>query len=554
MQVSTNMGMKLFHSKCFTCAFEKCSRKISLKTPFITHNSNIYCKRHENVFRTCKKCSIPFTSIETDVIVQMSSNGPFYHKSCVDCELCTNPIKNVADIRQLDGSFFCAFDHSIVAPKCEECGDSLNGQIAELNDGEMFHENCLRCFTCQKILRKVKRVGGHLVCHEHRKNVPDTKCKCFSCSKYIEKGKQLSFHGLPLHSKCFRCFSCSKWLKFAKSSKAFLFDSQILCNTCLKLYRTMKEPTNSLQYASKAQHSVYPNQHTTDLTYNNLDDESTPEQSITDSSAGSTPPIKFDRGNAIGEGRHGKVFKCRNAMDNTLMAMKEINIPEDECETEKVFEKEIEILKSLDHPNIVKLIDTQLNPFRNSVQIFMEFVPGHSLYAFLREFGPFTGNGIEHAFRQLLHGLEYLHSKNVVHRDLKSKNILVSDKGVLKLCDFGSAKRSNSDAQVSIRYEGTPLWTPPETILHGLYTKQSDIWSLGCVFIELCTAALPWAEHSFHNTFAAIYHISREQSIPCIPNSIPPLYKGIIQSCLSRDPSLRPSPSQILLLLDSNKI
>jgi serine/threonine protein kinase len=141
------------------------------------------------------------------------------------------------------------------------------------------------------------------------------------------------------------------------------------------------------------------------------------------------------------------------------------------------------------------------------MNILMEYVPGSSLDAILQKFGALDEQVIRTYTRQLLEALNYCHGNRIIHRDIKGKNILVDTHGTLKLADFGSAKQFvEAKAAPSLNYNYTPLWTAPEVLI-GDYTYKIDIWSLGCVIIEMATAKQPWDEENFENPFRALYHI-----------------------------------------------
>lgn len=141
------------------------------------------------------------------------------------------------------------------------------------------------------------------------------------------------------------------------------------------------------------------------------------------------------------------------------------------------------------------------------MNILMEYVPGSSLDAILQKFGALDEQVMRTYTRQLLEALNYCHTNRVIHRDIKGKNILVDTHGTLKLADFGSAKQFvEAKAAPSLNYNYTPLWTAPEVLI-GDYTFKIDIWSLGCVIIEMATAKQPWDEENFENPFRALYHI-----------------------------------------------
>jgi len=257
--------------------------------------------------------------------------------------------------------------------------------------------------------------------------------------------------------------------------------------------------------------------------------------------------IQWKKGDLLGKGSFGKVYMGMNEATGELIAVKQVQIKTDDDQAQaKEIENEIRLMQDLRHPNIVSLLGTQRSG--NKLNILMEFVPGKSLDSLLEKFGAFSEKVIRSYTVQLLSALAYCHANRVVHRDIKGKNILIDTKGNLKLADFGSAKRFDnalSKDAPSVSYNYTPLWTAPE-VLVGNYDSKVDIWSLGCVLIEMASGKPPWSECNFENPFRALYHIGNSNSIPKIPESLSPEAKEFIQYCLQRNPDERPSAEKCL--------
>ena len=236
-----------------------------------------------------------------------------------------------------------------------------------------------------------------------------------------------------------------------------------------------------------------------------------------------------------------------NSGTGELIAVKQVRLSTNEEQEQAVaIQNEIALMENLRHPNIVTLLGTQRNG--NKLNILMEYVPGKSLDSLLEKFGAFSEPIIRNYTKQLLEALAYCHANRVVHRDIKGKNILIDTRGNLKLADFGSAKRftnvMSKDAP-SMSYNYTPLWTAPE-VLTGDYNSKVDVWSLGCVIIEMASAKTPWSEQQFENPFRALYHIGNSTDIPHIPDQISETGKAFIKLCLTRDPDDRPNAANML--------
>ena len=126
----------------------------------------------------------------------------------------------------------------------------------------------------------------------------------------------------------------------------------------------------------------------------------------------------------------------------------------------------------------------------------------------------------------------------MIHRDIKGKNILVDQEGVVKVADFGSAKQFEDvtmQHSPSLDFNYTPLWTAPEVLSRdGEYDCKIDIWSLGCVIIEMATGKPPWSELKFENPFRALFHIGNSGSHPEIPRRMSEMGKDFLRQCFQR--------------------
>lgn len=256
--------------------------------------------------------------------------------------------------------------------------------------------------------------------------------------------------------------------------------------------------------------------------------------------------IEWQKGSLIGTGSFGKVYMAMNKKTGELIAVKQVTFSSDEDDMVAGIMQEIDLMKRLNHPNIVLFLGCERTG--KKLNILMEYVPGSSLDALLNKFGAFSEEVVCAYTKQLLEALNYCHKNRVTHRDIKGKNILVDTHGNLKLADFGSAKRFDnflSKDAPSVSYSYTPLWTAPE-VLMGNYNYKIDVWSLGCVIIEMATAEQPWGDKNFENPFRALYHIGNSDEIP----KLPPTFQGdaldFLLKCLDRNPATRWDCEQLL--------
>jgi len=227
-------------------------------------------------------------------------------------------------------------------------------------------------------------------------------------------------------------------------------------------------------------------------------------KTIPESPAGGPRPIfKWVRGELIGKGTYGRVYLALNATTGEMIAVKQVEIPttasdrKDNRQTTFVqaLKMESETLKDLDHPNIVQYLGFEETP--TFLSIFLEYVPGGSIGSCLRDHGKFDEEVTKSFTGQILEGLEYLHSKNIIHRDLKADNILVEKTGICKISDFGISKRTDDlNGIASTAMQGTVFWMAPE-VIHPQkkgYNFKIDIWSVGCVVLEMWAGKRPWSD------------------------------------------------------------
>jgi serine/threonine protein kinase/WD40 repeat protein len=266
---------------------------------------------------------------------------------------------------------------------------------------------------------------------------------------------------------------------------------------------------------------------------------------------------RWKRGEILGQGAFGVVYLGLNVESGELMAVKQINNDELKSKELSSLENEINILRSLKHPNIVRYIGTESNA--NTLSIFLEYVPGGSLKSLIDKFGKLEESVVRLYTRQLLLGLEYLHRNGIAHRDIKGANCLVGNDGAVKLADFGASNSWRSpveskDSAVAAAQEsnshdvkGTPSWMPPEVIRgeKPLNWKKADVWSLGCTTIEMTTGRPPWSQ--FNNPVTVLYHIACSEAVPEYPEDPSIELLTFLNSCLKRDHNERTDITSLLL-------
>lgn len=261
------------------------------------------------------------------------------------------------------------------------------------------------------------------------------------------------------------------------------------------------------------------------------------------------PPIRWRKGELIGCGAFGRVYMGMNLDSGELLAVKQVSIASGGASREKTqahireLEEEVKLLKNLSHTNIVRYLGTARE--EEALNILLEFVPGGSISSLLGKFGSFPESVIRMYTKQLLLGLEYLHKNGIMHRDIKGANILVDNKGCIKLADFGASKKVVELATMTgaKSMKGTPHWMAPEVILQTGHNFSADIWSVGCTIIEMATGKPPWCQYQ---EVQALFHIGTTKSHPPIPEHLSADAKDFLIKCLQKEPCLRASASELL--------
>ncbi|EGB04224.1 hypothetical protein AURANDRAFT_3341, partial [Aureococcus anophagefferens] len=228
------------------------------------------------------------------------------------------------------------------------------------------------------------------------------------------------------------------------------------------------------------------------------------------------------KGDLIGAGANGRVYLGLEEDTGAIIAVKEILFTKNEQDLEELvqMQEEIELLRSLHHPNIVTYLGTDVCDDDQTLYIFTEWVPGGSIQALVTKFGRLSEAIVRKYVAQLLVGLDYLHEQQVIHRDIKAANILVDDRGTIKLADFGSSKRMDSMGTIgndnhSLR--GTPYFMAPEVIMQTGHGRKADIWSVGCTILQMVTGQPPWKSLQLGTPAALMFHIVNSQAPPPMP-------------------------------------
>lgn len=256
--------------------------------------------------------------------------------------------------------------------------------------------------------------------------------------------------------------------------------------------------------------------------------------------------IHYKKLHQIGSGAFGTVFLCQDLDSGKEMAMKCVetgSVNPSSIKEVEILHKEINLYKSLNHERIVHYYGSMQD--NKSLMIFMEYMEGGSLHDRISKFGALCENDVSKYCRQISEGLLYLHSKNIIHRDVKGANILLDKTGNCKLADFGASRQIQTIRSKTVckSVHGTPYWMSPEVINGDGYGRKADIWSLGCTAIEMLTTKPPWFQYE---PMAALFKIATQPTKVQLPNNISSTCQRFVDSCLQRDCSNRPSAADLL--------
>jgi predicted ATPase len=252
---------------------------------------------------------------------------------------------------------------------------------------------------------------------------------------------------------------------------------------------------------------------------------------------------------SLGEGGMGEVFLAEDSRLRRPVALKFLPARlASDGEWLQRFEQEARLASSLNHPHIAhvyELDEWQRRPF-----IAMEYIDGVTLAA---QQLPLTGAQIAHVGRQVADALRSAHAKGIVHRDVKPFNIMMTSEGTAKVLDFGIAKRDGGESTTSWTAQvetspgilmGTLRYTSPEQLSGERLTGASDIFSLGIVLYELATGAHPFQGG---NAFSQLHAILATDPVPPhrLNPAVPAQLETIVLRMLSKDPSLRPTATEL---------
>src|SRR5215813_9675508 len=247
----------------------------------------------------------------------------------------------------------------------------------------------------------------------------------------------------------------------------------------------------------------------------------------------------------LGEGGMGEVYQGVHSKIGRVVAVKILSQAAHSPEFVERFLNEARIQGGLQHHNIVTLYD--FLEYNGQPCIIMEYIEGRTLTDCIQTWGGIPLPDAIRYFQSVVEAIAYVHSRGIVHRDIKSNNVKVTPSGQIKLLDFGIAKSGASPAlTVTGAFVGTLQYLSPEQLVGGVADVRSDIWSLGVLFYEMTTSHLPFEANTIGELCQKITKSS--YTPPSVMNQgVPKEVQNIIQKCLKKNPADRYQSADDLL-------
>lgn len=251
---------------------------------------------------------------------------------------------------------------------------------------------------------------------------------------------------------------------------------------------------------------------------------------------------EFTLEKTLGEGAFGKVYLVNRNNDSKKYAMKIIDLRTSPAEEKDLAVKEANLLKQLDHNHVLRYTDSFESD--GALCIVTEFCANGDLSEYLekRNKVKLEEEQLREWFRQIALALQYLHGKKIIHRDVKTPNVFLSERWEVKLGDMGLAKVLERPSSKAVTFCGSPYYMSPEIFSCKPYDSKSDIWALGVIVYEMATLERPFDAMLMHQLVFKIVH----GGLPNMPTGYKPELTELLTKIMQKDPATRPTADDIL--------
>ena len=252
---------------------------------------------------------------------------------------------------------------------------------------------------------------------------------------------------------------------------------------------------------------------------------------------------------SIGHGKYSEVYLCYNKHTRKVGAMKQLVNQTFNMKLLEMFQREVEIYASMKHFAILSFAGVSIKP---PFCILTDFMSGNSLYYRLHHEPYLEPTKLTIIALGVACGLQYMHENNIIHRDIKSLNILLDADDYPKICDFGMSRKMPEDLSLMSHAVGTLRWNAPEIIRYEKYNQKIDVYSYGMILWELLTRQVPFS--SIPNDAYIIFAIVNKKKRPLIPSDCPQNLSQLIELCWRENPDERPEMKTIVKLFLDGRV